>query len=52
MFISIFYLCCRYNAKEKSMTSDTYHYKKGANQTFSQTSHVVEPSKFPEEEVR
>jgi len=39
-----------YHSKEKKMISDTYHYKKGANQTFSQTSHVINPSKFPEEE--
>ena len=33
------------------MNSETYHYKRGANQTFSQTTHVIDPSKFPEEDV-
>ncbi|CAG2194848.1 E3 ubiquitin-protein ligase MGRN1,Probable E3 ubiquitin-protein ligase MGRN1,E3 ubiquitin ligase RNF157,E3 ubiquitin ligase Rnf157 [Mytilus edulis] len=30
--------------------SDTYHYKKGANQLFSQTGHVIEPTNYTEEE--
>ncbi|XP_052071331.1 probable E3 ubiquitin-protein ligase MGRN1 [Mytilus californianus] len=30
--------------------SDTYHYKKGANQLFSQSGHVIEPTNYTEEE--
>lgn len=33
------------------MNSETYKYKSGANQVFSQSSHVIIPSKFTEEEV-
>ena len=33
------------------MNSETYHYKRGANQSFNQTTHVLEPGKFGEEEV-
>jgi len=39
-----------YNPKDASMNSETYHYKRGANQTFSQTTHILDPSKFSEEE--
>lgn len=33
------------------MTSQAYHYKKGANQQFCQISHVFDPSKHPEEDL-
>lgn len=33
------------------MTSQTYHYKKGANQQFCQISHVFDPTKYPEEDL-
>lgn len=33
------------------MTSQTYHYKKGANQQFCQISHVFDPSKYAEEDL-
>lgn len=33
------------------MNSETYHYKRGANQQFLQLSHVFEPSKYLEEEL-
>lgn len=33
------------------MTSETYHYKKGANRLFSQTSHVIDPSLYSEDEL-
>jgi len=39
-----------YNPKDATMNSETYHYKRGANQTFSQTTHIIDPSKFSEEE--
>ena len=41
----------RYHPRDPSMNSETYHYKRGANQTFSQSTHILDPSKFPEEEV-
>lgn len=33
------------------MNSETYHYKRGAGQSFNQPSHTVDPSRFPDEEV-
>lgn len=41
----------RYYPRDPSMTSQTYHYKKGANQQFCQISHVFDPSKHPEEDL-
>ncbi|CAG5132039.1 unnamed protein product [Candidula unifasciata] len=39
-----------YHPRDTSMSSETYHYKRGAGQNFSQPSHTVDPSKFPDEE--
>lgn len=33
------------------MNSETYYYKKGANQLFSQTSHVFDPTACSEEDL-
>lgn len=33
------------------MNSETYHYKRGANQQFSQVCHVFDPSLYPEEDL-
>lgn len=33
------------------MNSETYHYKKGANQLFSQTSHIFDPTLYTEEDL-
>lgn len=33
------------------MTSETYHYKRGANQQFCQMNHVFDPSKYSEDEL-
>lgn len=33
------------------MNSDTYYYKKGANQLFSQSSHIFDPTPYSEEEL-
>ncbi|XP_032513495.2 E3 ubiquitin-protein ligase MGRN1 [Danaus plexippus] len=57
--ITIFYFCTEevtptgvvYYPRDASMTSQTYHYKKGANQQFCQISHVFDPSKHPEEDL-
>lgn len=50
MFINFFFVC-RYNPKDAAMNSETYHYKKGVNQQFSQVSHVFDPSKYGEDMV-
>ncbi|XP_064634105.1 probable E3 ubiquitin-protein ligase MGRN1 isoform X2 [Lineus longissimus] len=39
-----------YHPRDATMNSETFHYKRGANQTFSQTTHIIDPSKFPDEE--
>ncbi|CAK1552632.1 unnamed protein product [Leptosia nina] len=57
--ITVFYFCTEevtptgvvYYPRDPSMTSQTYHYKKGANQQFCQISHVFDPSKFAEEDL-
>ncbi|RVE54974.1 hypothetical protein evm_000341 [Chilo suppressalis] len=57
--ITVFYFCTEevtpagvvYYPRDPSMTSQTYHYKKGANQQFCQISHVFDPSKHPEEDL-
>lgn len=33
------------------MNSETYHYKRGANQQFSQVSHVFDPSRYNDDEL-
>ena len=43
--------CFSYRPRDSCMNSETYHYKRGANQTFAQSTHIVDPSKFPEEDV-
>ncbi|XP_041977677.1 E3 ubiquitin-protein ligase MGRN1 isoform X2 [Aricia agestis] len=57
--ITIYYFCTEevtptgvvYYPRDSAMTSQTYHYKKGANQQFCQISHVFDPSKYPEEDL-
>ena len=46
-------LCCvfRYHPRDPSMNSETFRYKRGANQTFNQATHIIDPSLYPEEEV-
>lgn len=39
-----------YHPKDKTMNSETFHYKRGTNQLFSQASHVIEPGKFQDDE--
>lgn len=40
-----------YVPKDPSMNSETYHYKKGANQLFMQTSHIFDPTPYSDEEL-
>lgn len=57
--ITIYYFCTEevttkgvtYIPKDPSMNSETYYYKKGANQLFSQTSHVLDPTAYSEEDL-
>ncbi|PZC81590.1 hypothetical protein B5X24_HaOG212514 [Helicoverpa armigera] len=57
--ITVFYFCTEevtptgvvYYPRDPAMNSQTYHYKKGANQQFCQISHVFDPSKHPEEDL-
>ena len=57
--ITIHYLCTEdmtpngiiYTPKDPSFSSETYHYKRGANQLFSQSSHVFNPLLFSDEEL-
>ncbi|XP_014245790.1 probable E3 ubiquitin-protein ligase MGRN1 isoform X2 [Cimex lectularius] len=57
--ITIYYFCTEdivgnglvYTPRDQSLTSETFHYQKGANQLFSQPSHLFDPSKFSAEEL-
>ncbi|CAL4123894.1 unnamed protein product, partial [Meganyctiphanes norvegica] len=57
--ITIMYFCTEevttngmiYTPRDTGMNSETYHYKRGANQQFSQVSHIFEPSQYPEEDL-
>ncbi|XP_011506152.1 PREDICTED: RING finger protein 157 [Ceratosolen solmsi marchali] len=57
--ITIYYFCTEevtskgvtYTPREPSMNSETYYYKKGANQLFSQTSHIFDPTPYSEAEL-
>ncbi|XP_064601984.1 E3 ubiquitin-protein ligase MGRN1-like isoform X2 [Liolophura sinensis] len=39
-----------YHPRDASMNSETFHYKRGANQVFNQSTHIVVPQRFPEED--
>lgn len=57
--ITIYYFCSEeitqngviYTPRDSSMNSETYHYKRGANQQFNQVSHTFDPTKYTEEEL-
>lgn len=57
--ITIHYLCSEdispggmiYASREASLTSETYHYKKGINQLFAQPSHTFNPAAYSDEEL-
>nr|XP_037287471.1 E3 ubiquitin-protein ligase MGRN1-like [Rhipicephalus microplus] len=57
--ITIHYFCAEeitsngliYSPRNAEMSSETYHYKRGANQQFSQSSHIFDPSLYCEEEL-
>lgn len=57
--ITLHYLCSEdtspggmiYASREASLTSATYHYKKGINQLFSQPNHTFNPATYSDEEL-
>lgn len=49
--VNLINLFCRYSPRDPSLSSETFHYEKGANQLFSQPSHVFDPSPFPDEDL-
>jgi hypothetical protein len=57
--ITIYYFCTEevnasgvsYVPRDPSLTSETYHYPKGANQIFFQPSHIFNPSMFSDEDL-
>ncbi|PNF24909.1 RING finger protein 157 [Cryptotermes secundus] len=57
--ITICYFCTEdftangvvYTPRDPCMNSETYHYKRGANQQFCQVSHTFDPSQYLEEEL-
>lgn len=40
-----------FTSRDSKLTSETYHYKRGANQQFCQMSHIFDPSKYNEDEL-
>ncbi|XP_026472717.1 E3 ubiquitin-protein ligase MGRN1 [Ctenocephalides felis] len=57
--ITIYYFCVEdfglngvtYTSQDVSLNSETYHYKRGSSQQFSQPLHVFEPSKYSDDEL-
>lgn len=57
--ITIYYFCTEditangvsYIPRDPSLTSETYHCKRGVNQLFSQTSHIFNPNLFSNEDL-
>jgi len=41
----------RYHPRDARMNSETFHYKRGTNQVFSQSTHFIDPTQFAEEDV-
>ncbi|XP_045214260.2 probable E3 ubiquitin-protein ligase MGRN1 isoform X1 [Mercenaria mercenaria] len=41
-----------YHPRDPSLTSESFHYKRGATQLFQQSSYVIDPSRFTEEELQ
>lgn len=56
--IKIYYFCAEeivngqviYHPRDPSMSSETFHYKRGAGQSFNQPTHLLDPSRFSDEE--
>ncbi|WAQ97338.1 RN157-like protein [Mya arenaria] len=41
-----------YSTREPALSSETFHYKRGASQVFQQSGYVLDPSTFSEEELQ
>lgn len=46
-----FHINISYSPRDSSLTSETYHYKRGVNQVFIQTSHIFNPSMFSDDDL-
>lgn len=44
---SVHSFVCRYVSRDPKLTSEVYHCKRGINQTFLQTSHIFNPTLYP-----
>ena len=51
IFVKINNLFHSYTPKDATMNSETYYYKRGVNQQFSQVCHVFEPAKYNEDDL-
>ena len=57
--ITIYYFCTEeigtnglsYVPRDSSMTSETFHFKRGVNQLFQQSSHIFNPALFAEDDL-
>uniref|UniRef100_A0A6B2E760 RING-type E3 ubiquitin transferase n=1 Tax=Phlebotomus kandelakii TaxID=1109342 RepID=A0A6B2E760_9DIPT len=57
--ITIYYFCSEevssgavsFLSRDSALSSETYHFKRGVNQLFSQSSHVFTPSLFPDDDL-
>lgn len=49
--MQVIYIFCRYVPRDPSISSETFHYKRGANQQFCQMNHVFDPSRYSEDEL-
>uniref|UniRef100_A0A1L8DSQ0 RING-type E3 ubiquitin transferase n=1 Tax=Nyssomyia neivai TaxID=330878 RepID=A0A1L8DSQ0_9DIPT len=57
--ITIYYFCSEevsagavsFQSRDSALTSETYHFKRGVNQLFSQSTHVFTPSMFSDEDL-
>lgn len=42
---------CSYHPKDEKLTSETFFYKRGANQQFIQTDHVFDPVSYSDDDL-
>lgn len=58
--ITVYYFCTEeigpstlsYHTRDAALTSQTFHYKRGASQLFSQPTHIFNPSLFSEDDLQ
>lgn len=51
LLVSNNFKCYSYLPRDPSLTSETYHCKRGANQIFSQSSHIFNPNLFSDDDL-